>query len=142
MIQDERGFTLIEMLITLMFIGLMIVLTLPYLIAIFEKQAEKQFFTSLEQDVLLLQNSTFRTFDYNRVIFRKDHYRLALPTDRNESINRQYPKHITLSSDHSLIVEYNHRGTVIDPSTITFRVKNRYIDIVFPFGKGRFYVNE
>lgn len=137
--KSERGFTLIELLFTLTVVAFIISLSVPFLIATFEKQKEKQFFTLLKQDILLLQNSTFRTSDYNRIFFRIDHYQIIFDSNKYESIIRQYPQHTSLMGN-TTILNFKKDGTVIDPRTITLRSKYGNKDLVFPFGKGRFYV--
>lgn len=140
--KNEYGFTLIELLITLTIIAFIISLSAPFLINIFERQAEKQFITLLEQDILLLQNSSFGKYEYNRIIFRDDHYTLAFKTDREKYITRHYPKHLTLRYNNTNIINFNHKGTIVNPGTISIKSKHMNKKIVFPFGRGRFYVKE
>lgn len=138
---NENGLTLIELLFTLTVITFIISLSVPNLIPIFEKQEENKFITLLKQDVLLLQNYSFRNDNYHRIIFRKDHYQIVFARSEFESIIRHYPSHILLQGN-TIILNFNKNGTVVTPRTITFKSKYGNKSIVFPFGKGRFYVKD
>lgn len=142
MSQNERGFTLIELLMTLMIIAMMMLFIVPQLINLYEKQIEKQFLTVLEQDFLMLQNSSFQNYDYNRIIFREDSYSLSFAFDSSRQIRREYPKNMTINYNNTNIINFNYKGTIVNPGTLTIRSKHMNKKLVFPFGKGRFYVAE
>src|SRR5699024_347343 len=131
-----------ETLLTLTIIALFISLSAPLLMTTFEKQSEKQFLTLFEQDILYLQNESFGRNSYNRIIFREDYYTIMHDQDVERTIVRHYPEHLTISSNNTNIISFSRTGTIVNPGTISFQSKHKKNKIVFPFGKGRFYVTE
>src|SRR5699024_9164033 len=96
----------------------------PILITLFEKQTEKQFLALFEQDILLLQNNTIDKYEYNRIIFRDDHYELMFNDKNIANIVRHYPIDLSLSYNNTPIISFNDTGTIINPGTL--KVKSKY----------------
>lgn len=140
--KNERAFTLIELLITLTIITFIIAISSPLLISLIEKQTEKQFLAILEQDVLLLQNSTLNKYEYNRIIFRSDHYEVVFNNRDVKNIVRYYPKNLSISYNNTSAISFNHKGIVTNPGTALVQSDHMLIELIFPFGRGRFYVQE
>src|SRR5699024_6272268 len=137
MVRIENGFTLVELLFTLSVIAIIASLSVPLLFSSIEKHSENQFLTLFEQDVFSIQNQSFGTNEYIRLIFRQDYYVIIHGNRQDENVIRNYPDHLTVSHNNSNIISFNNNGTIMNPGTISMTSKHMNKELVFPFGKGR-----
>lgn len=135
----EYGFTLVEMLIALMIISILILLIVPAIFNLMEQQEINDFFNTLDADVLYIQNEALGTRKNVQIIFHKDYYMLIHASEKKEVI-RDYPAHLTHDMNGQIL--FSNSGTVMQPTTLRFKGKNKTYKMIFPLGKGRHYIEE
>ena len=136
-----NGFTLIEMLFVVMILGVLIFIAVPIVIKSIERQEIKQFFAVLEADVFFIQNQALGTRQNYRIVFDEDYY-IILGDKNGNDIKRHYPTHFTQDVKINNRVTFSTQGTIIDPIKLLFKHRDTKYKIVFPLGKGRYYVEE
>jgi|SRR5690625_2200697 len=136
-----NGFTLIEMLFTMVILSLLIFIGVPSLIKVIENQQTKHFFQILNSDIFYIQNQALGTRQNIRIMFDEDYY-ILLHEQKAEEIKRFYPEHLTYKLDINNRISFSNSGTVINPTTFMFTDNNHSYKIVFPLGKGRHYIEK
>lgn len=140
--QAERGFTLIETLFALSILAIILVLVPKLQVEQTDKLELEHFLDTLEMDVLYLQNTaSTQEIDIPYVLkFHPDSYSIVL--NRSTQIKREYPSQFTLESSYPRDVAFYVRGVIRNPQTILVNLAGEPYQIVFPLGKGRFYVEK
>lgn len=136
------GFTLIEMLIVLTILYLIIIISVPLVTSTFAKVEEKQFLNTFQSDVLYLQNISIGSKDHIRMMFREDHYEISNYMKNRTLIYRDYPDNMSIDARTMKYVSFNDKGSIRYPGVIHMETALKSYRIVFPLGKGRFYVDE
>lgn len=139
----KNGFTLIEMLITLSILSILFLLTIPVQSDLLIKQQEEQFIELLQQDVLFIQNqSSKHRRDEMYIRFYDDYY--SILSGVNEPfVQREYPADWTLvANNQTRLLRFVQSGTVLQPRTLIMYTPTEKLYIVFPLGKGRFYIEK
>jgi|SRR5690625_2530065 len=141
---DKRinGFTLIEMLLTIGILGLLSFIVVPSIYKSIERQELVQFFNVLESDVFYIQNQALGTRKNFRIIFDEDYYIIAGPFNSGIDIKRYYPKHLKQEIKINHRVTFTSNGTVSDSTKVLFNYRDTTYQLVFPLGKGRYYIEE
>lgn len=140
MLQTERGFTLIETLFALSILSLLLLLIPKHQMEYMEKLENQQFFETLEMDVLYLQN----TMGTQEIVipyilkFSPDSYSILI--NNNTHIKREFPPSVALTNPYLKEITFSMGGVIKNPQAILMDVGGEPYRIVFPFGKGRFYV--
>lgn len=130
---------MIELLFVLMIVSLLSFLAVPAVYQAYQKQQIEQFFQMLESDIHYAQNKALEETGQVKVLFEEDSYRIMV--EMKQMHKRIYPDHLTFRAVNTSRVLYNRNGTIQNPSTISFYdQENRRYRVVFPFGKGRHYV--
>lgn len=136
--RNNNGFTLIELLFVLVIVSTIALFVLPSMYRTYSKQQTKHLLQVMESDVFLIQNHTLYTLNNNRIFLDKDHY--IVQNERNHNV-RTYPHDLRLINAATRI-RFSTNGTVYDPTGYMFQDEHGTYKIVFPFGKGRFYIDE
>jgi competence protein ComGD len=137
----RNGFTFIEMLAVLGLLAVLIAIAVPLQTHSLHNQEEQLFIDQLEQDVLFIQNQTSLSQRETLLIrFLQDHY-VVLDGVRKLK-KRDYPKDWKITQAYTRDVKFKTTGTLIQPGTVIMQSPKEIIQIVFPFGKGRFYVEK
>lgn len=134
----EDGFTLIEMLMVLGIISTLVLLAFPLQFNVLKEQEEKQFLKTLASDVLYIQQRSTLTSGMNRITFNENSYRITV--DGGPSMNRAYPKGLTIDTRTDRNITFNYNGNIKNPRTLYLVSSLNSYRMVFPFGKGRFYL--
>ncbi|CDO01904.1 ComG operon protein 4 [Oceanobacillus picturae] len=134
----EDGFTLIEMLMVLGIISTLVLLAFPLQFNVLKEQEEKQFLKTLASDVLYIQQRSTLTSGMNRITFNENSYRITV--DGRPSMNRAYPKGLTIDTRTDRNITFNYNGNIKNPRTLYLVSSLNSYRMVFPFGKGRFYL--
>ncbi|MDM8099425.1 MULTISPECIES: competence type IV pilus minor pilin ComGD [Oceanobacillus] len=142
MLQTERGFTLIEALFALSILSIILLLIPRQQVEQIEKLELQHFFDTLEMDVLYLQSTAgTQENDIPYVLkFNPDSYSIVL--DRFREIKREYPAQFSLVTSFPKNVEFYISGVIKNPQTIRVSLAGEPYQIVFPLGKGRYYVEK
>jgi|SRR5690625_1524632 len=139
--KQRNGFTLIEMLFALTIISVLTLLVVPNLYKLAQKQQTNKFFDVLEADVFYVQNQAIGTSVNSRIVFSSDHYSI-LNNQNSEEIKRYYPKHLSNRIKINHRIWFSNLGTIINPTTLIFEDQDTSYWVIFPLGKGRFYIEE
>ena len=139
----RNGFTLIEMLLTLSILSILFLLTIPLQSDLLTKQQEEQFIEVLQQDVLLIQNqSSKHRRDEMYIRFFDDYYSILSGVNKPFAY-REYPADWTLvTTNQSRLIRFVQTGTILQPRTLVMYTPSHKLYIVFPLGKGRFYIEK
>lgn len=137
---NRHGFTLVEMLITLSIISTITFLAIPPLFSTYQKWELTNFLNVLEADVLYIQNNSLFDGKYMHILFMEDHYRLYASDNREDMIIRTYPANFRSKYIINERISFSDTGTVMNPNTLKFSWQDTTIKLIFPFGKGRHYV--
>ncbi|MEI3606809.1 competence type IV pilus minor pilin ComGD [Pseudogracilibacillus sp. SE30717A] len=136
-----NGFTLFEMLLTIVILASLVLLAVPSIFSTIQKQEIAQFFKILDSDILYIQNQALGTRQNVRIVFDQEYY--AVLTERqSEEIKRYYPKQLTHEVKINNRLSFSNNGTVINPTTYLFKDKDTTYHLVFPLGKGRHYIEQ
>lgn len=138
-LRNMDGFTLMETLISLSILLLLLVITAPFIFQQFDRFQVKQFLHLFESDVLFAQNNAIGGVGRTSVYFDQEYY--IVLDGQYKLIERTYPKDVSVRATTRRIT-FNASGNIIDPKTINIDHLEKRYQIVFPFGKGRFYVKE
>lgn len=142
LVNNSSGFTLLEMLFSLAILMILLTITVPLVFSTIEKQTEKEFFKVFKSDVLFLQNQSIGTNQYYRLVFYDDHYKIIDSSTGESLVVRTYPNQLTVDGRLLKRISFNARGTIKQPGTMTISTEETTYRIIFPLGKGRFYIDE
>lgn len=136
---NQRGFTMMEMLVVLAITSLLTIFLLPKLSETVRSQEQRHFFTLFESDNLFLQNQMLYRPTYGRINLYRSSYVINL--GNNDLIYRTLPEPLHLTNPNYQI-SYASSGTIRQPYTYRYKYNNHVYRVVYPFGKGRFYVEQ
>lgn len=136
----RNGFTLLEMLFVLSIISAILFISFPPLISTYEKWKVNHFLIVLDTDILYVQHKSMEEDEHVYIMFMANEYRITDANDNNKTIYRKYPQNFHANNFTNLRVSFSRNGTVMNPNTFQFKQNNTYYKVVFPFGKGRHYV--
>lgn len=135
-----NGFTLIELLIVLSVISILSLLVLPGVNHLLAKHKTKQFLEILNSDILLVQSKAIGTTDNVRITFDQDAYTVFY---RNRTyLNREMPTDVSFTNVNNTRIQFDNNGSIIQPTTYLLKDHSNLYRIVFPFGKGRNYIEK
>lgn len=113
----------------------------PQQLSQLDKLNEQQFLETLEYDFLYLQTISREYNDKNTLIrFNNDGYRIL--DGLTTLVNREYPNGLTVDTFGRRDFYFRSNGTFLQPRTIRINGKEAVYRLTFPFGKGRFYIEE
>lgn len=92
-----------------------------------------------ESDNLFLQNQMLYRPTYGRINLYRSSYVINL--GNNDLIYRTLPEPLHLTNPNYQI-SYASSGTIRQPYTYRYKYNNHVYRVVYPFGKGRFYVEQ
>lgn len=137
---DEAGFTLVEILLTMLIISSLTILILPALYKTKESLHIQTFLTQLESDVRYVQMNKYNHWEDSFLYFGNGEYIVQGKKDQRYE-KREYPKGLQVyASDRT--IQFSKKGTIKKPQTVTLQFENERYQLIFPFGKGRFYVQK
>ncbi|WP_106497155.1 competence type IV pilus minor pilin ComGD [Lentibacillus sp. Marseille-P4043] len=139
-----NGFTLLEVIFILGIWSLLILLSLPIQFSLLDKQEAEQFFRTFESDLLYMQNMSFASDDNFRLSIDAENNRYTIYSRTNEKvIERTIPKEWKIDKRTlQKPISFNKLGTIRTPGTLEIITKKQEYKIIFPLGKGRYYIAE
>lgn len=135
---NESGFTMIELLIVLMIVSTVALFLIPSMYQTVMNQENKHFFKTVASDVFYVQNQTLYTKHQLELSPMRQRYSVI---STNQRTSREYPDSIRLMSSPTRI-HYSRNGNIKSPSTYLFDNDKKQYRFVLPFGKGRGYLVE
>ncbi|WP_188453666.1 competence type IV pilus minor pilin ComGD [Virgibacillus oceani] len=141
----KNGFTLLEVLFSLSIWGLFILLSVPVMFSVIDKQEEKQFFETFEFDLLYMQNMSYTTTDYIRLTFKLNSNTYEIRKGNNDEllVKRSIPDDwIVQKRKMTKPISFNANGTIKQSGSLYIQTKLSEYRIVFPLGKGRCYIEK
>lgn len=136
------GFTLIEVLVVLSIWSVIILLLVPISSKQIEVQQEKRFFETFEFDILYMQRLSMMTKEDVRLRFYKDRYHILKGHKDPTILVRDMPPNWKINMRDYISISFDENGRMRNPITIVITTTNASYNIVFPLGKGRYYVVE
>ncbi|WP_196493688.1 competence type IV pilus minor pilin ComGD [Ornithinibacillus caprae] len=136
------GFTLIEVLMVLSIYSILLLLCTPIVLSVISNQQEKQFFETLQFDVLYLQNMSIGSDDYNRMVLDTEYYSIILGNTQEVRTTRKLPPGWSLEKRTLDFISFNANGSIRKAGTIAIHTKTDTYKIIFPIGKGRGYIEK
>lgn len=138
----KNGFTLIEMLFILAILSILILLFIPAFNHSIQNHQVNQFLYVLHSDVLFMQNLSTGNKTDIRMIFKDNHYIVSNYLTNDIYLERKYPNELTIETRTLNYVSFNDKGSIRYPGTIQIKSAHKNYRLVFPLGKGRFYIDE
>jgi competence protein ComGD len=139
-VKKENGFTLVELLLSLSVVTVMVLLVVPISLSALQTAEEEQFFRTLESDVLYIQSMAHEDVTFS-IRFADDHYTIVRGS-HGGTIKRDYPRGLTMETYTNQMLSFEQYGSVRNPRTIHIHTKKGSYRMVFPFGKGRYYIEK
>lgn len=145
MLNKNNGFTLMEILFVLGIFSFFLFVTVPIQFSNLEEQEIKQFLKTFQSDVMLVQNLSYASTDRINMTFDQTNHSYMAQTGGKDDLlfERSYPPEWQISSNfpHEGIT-FRNNGTIEQGGTVTVRTSSDTYKIIFPFGKGRCYVEK
>lgn len=139
--KNEEGFTLLEVVFALTIWTILITITVPIVLTNLNEHKEKEFIKILMSDILHVQTISHGTYNKDASIkFNETHYMINYRSNSN-NISRPYPK--GFNSEERTFNEVSFlNGTIRKAGTVLLRSEDTNYRIIFPFGKGRGYIEK
>lgn len=136
---EQEGFTFIEMLITLSIISIILFIVVPIQITLIHKEEKKHFLDTLAYDMLFMQNSEFG--DWQGIVLELTDYGYRIDKQNDEIITKRYlPEGWKWQDRNRRNLIFKQNGNFVNPRELKLKTNKKDIHIIFPMGKGRFYV--
>ena len=137
-----NGFTLIEVVVVLSIWSVIILLLVPISLKQIEVQQEKRFFETFEIDILYMQRLSMMTKENVRLRFYDDSYHILKGQKEPTILVRDMPSSWKINMRNYLSISFDENGRMRNPITIVITTTYASYNIIFPLGKGRYYVVE
>ncbi|MDF0727789.1 competence type IV pilus minor pilin ComGD [Cytobacillus sp. S13-E01] len=144
-VPNQKGFTLIEVLLVLLIISTLTSLTLIQFKPIFDSKKIEYFFETFENDLLFAQTYAMSHNETVYVYFtvNEHQYRVLAGSTRRQILSREFSKDIKLEYSNLIPgVVYLANGNLSKSGSLVFKYKKDVYQVTFLLGKGRFYVKK
>ncbi|MYL47182.1 prepilin-type N-terminal cleavage/methylation domain-containing protein [Virgibacillus halodenitrificans] len=140
---NKNGFTLIEMLLVLSIVSILSLLSVTWSLSAISKQEKEQFINTLENDTLYIQQVTSIKGDLERpyITFNENFYTIYF-TKRKKPIIRNYPPGVRIDRKNHQYLRFEQNGNIRQPRSLHLYLGDERYKVIFPFGKGRFYLEK
>ncbi|MFJ5789288.1 competence type IV pilus minor pilin ComGD [Lysinibacillus sp. NPDC093197] len=138
--KNERGYTLIEIVIVLFVVMTLIAIVTQFSLKVAEAKEIERFFSQIQLDLHYLQTYSMQHKDYIFMKFESSSQRYSIKKDFYTNIYiRPFPKGVELLSDRSTVqtIRFNFRGNVMTPGTVYFKTPQGTKKVVITLGRGR-----
>ncbi|MGN8841464.1 competence type IV pilus minor pilin ComGD [Niallia sp. HCP3S3_B10] len=144
MIENQRGFTLIEMVFAM---SLLVILSSLSVFVVTSQQTtlnENQFITQLEADLYYAQAFAIANQSLLQVKIYPNLNRYSIRGDEyvGSIVDRYYNEDIVFVNENTISFTINTRGNVSKFGTYEFRIGEQPYKLTILIGKGRFYATE
>lgn len=139
-IENEQGFTLIEMLFVLFIVMCLTGIVTKMSMKVSEAKEIEHFFTQLQLDIQFIQMSSVEQKDYYSIKFLSPATYYSIKKNSNVDVyERPYPKNVEFLSGKSTFVSitYKANGNVSRAGTLFFKTPIGEKKVVITLGAGR-----
>lgn len=139
---NKNGFTFIELLLVLIITSMLAMIGTKLSFTALHKQYEKQFFSTLTEDIRYIQNVSMSDIQADaRIYFDNNLYKMTTNQSSNPAVIRNLPKgwKVNIATYRNII--FNSNGTLRHSGTIYIEAPHAQFKVVFPLGKGSYYVS-
>ncbi|MDV2580977.1 competence type IV pilus minor pilin ComGD [Alkalibacillus haloalkaliphilus] len=141
-INNSNGFTLVEQLIVLSVILTILFFSWHNFHSVNVNRTTQHVLNTFEQDIFYIQQHSLLHQRRLTLLFTSSNsyiiYRSSLEPPL---VEREFEDHVHFNFDTRRI-SFNPRGTINEPKTINLSINGQTYEIIFSFGKGRYYVIE
>lgn len=138
---NEKGFTMIETLISLSIVSVLLFIVVPVQTNLIQKKEEEFFLEMLTYDLFHLQNSSYG--NWTGIHLEPHDYGYRIDNSYQDFVARRLlPTGWEWDATLPRKFRFNENGTFINPRVLRIKTNDEVIRLVFPMGKGRFYVKE
>lgn len=141
----EAGFTFIEILLVLS--AFLVISSIGFAVPVnlIQKQETTQFLNGFQQDILYLQE--FNMYEEATAYLTIDPLNSSYSIRKSGSgkiiLLRKVPKHVQVDlRTLKQPITYMKNGTIKNPGTMVIKTNTESYKIIFPFGKGRSYIEK
>lgn len=139
----KNGFTFIELLLVLLITSILTLIGTNLSFATLHKQYEKQFFSTLTEDLRYIQNISISDEQADaRIFFDSTFYKITTNQSSSPSLTKSLPKGWKINDGTFKNIIFNSNGTLRHSGTIHIRTPQADFKVVFPLGKGSYYVSK
>ncbi|MBQ6448056.1 MAG: type II secretion system protein [Bacillus sp. (in: Bacteria)] len=144
MIANQKGFTLIEMLVA---ISLLVIISSLSIFLVTSQQTslnENHFITQLEGDLYYAQAFAIENQlpVQVRIFPSLHHYYIRADVNTGNIVERYYDNDISFSNNTMLSFNINSNGNFSKFGTLEFRIGKQDYKLTIQIGKGRFYATK
>ena len=140
---NEKGFTLIEMLVVLSIVMVITSSVIFVSIARLEEMEEKRFFKQFHLDVQRMQTIAISKGNYMNLTFNKEGTKYKVEHNNILLYENHLPSTIRLSGDSQLKgLTYHPNGAILQFGLMKFETKTENKRVVFYIGQGRMNYEE
>lgn len=142
---DNRGFTFVEVLLVLTAFLMLMAIGFTFPAKLIKQQEANHFLNRFQHDVLYLQSlNMYETSSAFMTISPQNHQYTIHKSDTAELlVKRNIPENWTVHlRTLSQPVMYSSNGTIKNPGSLVIETEEDSYKIVFPFGKGRSYIEK
>ncbi|WP_163581151.1 competence type IV pilus minor pilin ComGD [Gracilibacillus saliphilus] len=142
MLLNQKGFTLVELLITLALSTIILIISGNYALKTYDTLQYKQFIKQFHQDILYLQQLALTQDDNFYLHFERENHRYLIRQGGfgSKLFVRDYPEAwIVEPNTLEFPVQFSYKGNLKKPGTMKIKTRFRTYVITCPFGKGRCY---
>jgi competence protein ComGD len=139
---NQRGFSIIEIVIVLFLIGTISAIAYPKLDSFIKNRETEYFIRIFQKDIIHMQQKAItENRIYSLVIDNDKHTYEIRGNGLNQPVKRYFPEHIRFESYSMLLsVQFNQSGNISRAGTLFIHSANATYKMVFQIGKGKFYV--
>lgn len=136
-LSSGKGFTLIETLLTLTIVSILLAIVIPISSTQIDNIKEKIFFSTLNQDLLLVQNEAITKFHPNSLSIRETTYNIGNLQD-DHAFERVLPdSYKFIGFQQRREITFNNKGSLSAAGSFSIKAKNKNYWFILPPGKGR-----
>lgn len=138
---NEKGFTLVEVLVALGIISIILLIVSKNVFSLSEAMLTKRFIEQLKTDLSYAQARSLSSNEIVWVTFdvREDAYYIHSPT---LNLERKLPTYAILTFSNFSNLRFNQFGNTSQSGTIHFQLFQNNYKLVILLGMGRFYVEK
>jgi len=146
MVRNERGFTLIEALISLVIVAVFAFISYPFVISLYDYFQLNQMLTTFQADLHLVRDVNMMPLQGEesmtlRIYHQENRYVVLVGNQMQAS--RDFPRNVTMPHQNIVSnITFNSQGNLGMGRTIVVRSREHERRVVFSVGVGGFDVRE